>query len=154
VINSNNRLMFAFMLAVLGAVWGCSPSSANQHIPNVKAREQSSRSIEFLSNDRNYRVVITPSCGRIDANSPFDLRVSLRAISDIRDTLIADSISFDAEMPQHYHGMNSEPHITRASDDSWDVNGIVLHMKGSWQLYVDISAAGLVERAQYELVAN
>lgn len=62
----------------------------------------------------------------------------------LRDAILV----IDAGMPEHNHGMNRNPRITRNDDGSYTAAGMLFHMPGRWALYFDITRSGLVERAE------
>lgn len=47
-------------------------------------------------------------------------------------------INVDAVMPAHQHGMNYVPVLTDAGGGAYEVDGLVFHMSGTWELRVDI----------------
>jgi hypothetical protein len=61
------------------------------------------------------------------------------------------ALSVDAAMPEHGHGMNRVPKVTRGAEERFDVAGMLLHMPGRWELYFDITRGALTERAQVEV---
>ena len=52
----------------------------------------------------------------------------------------------DATMPEHRHGMNYRPSVTRLGDGRWRVEGLMLHMPGRWELRLDVQAGGATEQ--------
>jgi hypothetical protein len=48
----------------------------------------------------------------------------------------------DATMPEHRHGMNYRPSVTRLGDGRWRVEGLMFHMPGRWELRLDVQAGG------------
>jgi DNA-binding beta-propeller fold protein YncE len=102
----------------------------------------------IVSNDGSYLVEFRTRPDTIPINDMFsiDVRVS-RAASG--EAMPADyDLSVDAGMPEHLHGMNTEPKIQHNSDGTFTVRGMQFHMAGYWELYFDISAGGISERAQ------
>ncbi len=57
------------------------------------------------------------------------------------------SIKVDADMPSHGHGINTEPEITKISDGKYEVKGLLFHMGGDWELYIDLIEDGIPDRA-------
>lgn len=72
---------------------------------------------------------------RVDAaqlSQPFSLRVTVcgpRMPSDLQ---------VDAVMPAHQHGMNYTPVVTKLGDGTFDVQGMLFHMPGHWEVRFDI----------------
>lgn len=60
------------------------------------------------------------------------------------------TIEVDAVMPEHGHGMNTRP----SGDwhgDAYVADGLLFHMPGKWQLWVDVTRQGRRERARFDL---
>lgn len=64
----------------------------------------------------------------------------------------AAQLRVDGGMPSHRHGMNTEPVVTPLGAGRFDVKGLLLHMLGRWELYFDVTDAGVTERAQLDVV--
>ena len=45
-----------------------------------------------------------------------------------------DRIVFDATMPAHRHGMNYQPRIMDVGDGVYQIDGLLFHMPGTWQI--------------------
>jgi len=59
-------------------------------------------------------------------------------------------VSVNADMPSHGHGINTEPEWSKLEDGSWQVDGMLFHMPGAWELYFDvIGSDGAEERIVY-----
>lgn len=43
-------------------------------------------------------------------------------------------VKLDATMPEHGHGMMTEPKVTALGSGKWRVDGMKLHMQGKWVL--------------------
>ena len=41
--------------------------------------------------------------------------------------------------------------VTRGNGNSWKAEGLLFHMSGHWELYVDITQGGSTERAQMDV---
>ena len=68
-----------------------------------------------------------------------------------REVVPWTTLGVDADMPEHLHGMNRVPRVSRQADGSFLVEGMLFHMPGRWNLYFDVHEAAIVERAQLEL---
>lgn len=66
---------------------------------------------------------------------PFVLRVTLCPAD-------AQLLKVDATMPDHRHGMNYLPSLTPLGNGQWQVNGMVWHMAGRWELRLQTQLAG------------
>lgn len=66
-------------------------------------------------------------CGRVGAPAP-------------------DLVRLDAWMPEHGHGMNYAPLLSREADGSWRADGMVFHMAGRWEITFDVGSHSRTER--------
>lgn len=71
----------------------------------------------------------------IPAFEPFALRV---LVCPAEATLLA----VDATMPAHRHGMNYRPSLKPLGGGVWRVEGLLFHMRGAWELRLDLRHAG------------
>lgn len=62
-------------------------------------------------------------------------------------------VRVDATMPEHRHGMNYRPSVTRLGDGRWRVEGLMFHMPGRWELRLDVQSAGGSERLLDTIIA-
>ena len=51
----------------------------------------------------------------------------------------------DATMPEHRHGMNYKPSLKALGDGRWQVEGLLWHMAGRWELRWDVQLEGTTE---------
>ena len=108
--------------------------------------------ISTLSNDGTYRVVYrTLGDGPIERGETFALEVWVLDPAGERSLTDVD-LHADAAMPQHGHGMNREPGVSTQDDGSFEVEGMLFHMVGRWELYLDVTRGPLTERAQFEVM--
>lgn len=85
-------------------------------------------------------------------NEPFDLTVEVRLGCGRASEPAEDAdLLVSGLMPEHRHGMNSEPRTRRAGPGRFQVAGALLHMPGLWELHFDITQKGVLERAQLAL---
>ena len=98
------------------------------------------------SNAGTYAVTIQTVPAEVPLNAPFELRV---AVSPAAPDL---AVEVDARMPEHFHGMNTAPKVTRAADGTFRAEGLLFHMPGLWELHVDITRGARTERAQVDVV--
>lgn len=54
----------------------------------------------------------------------------------------AELLAVDATMPAHRHGMNYRPSLQPLGDGRWRVEGLLFHMRGAWELRLDLRVAG------------
>lgn len=61
------------------------------------------------------------------------------------------NVEVSARMPQHSHGMNTRPEI-KLQKNNVLVKGLYFHMKGRWELAVDLQTGNSTERAINQVV--
>ncbi|MBM3990293.1 MAG: hypothetical protein FJ298_04715 [Planctomycetes bacterium] len=87
-----------------------------------------------------------PLCAMTDNESlRFEVRV---ADARTRRSALDVMLAIDAAMPEHGHGMNRVPRITRLGEGHFLVEGMYFHMTGRWELYFDVTRGALTERTQ------
>lgn len=68
----------------------------------------------------------------IPLSQPFSMEIKFCDDADIQ------SVSVDAIMPAHQHGMNYTPVIVDLGDGSFRVDGMLFHMLGVWEIQVGL----------------
>ena len=68
-------------------------------------------------------------------NKVFSLNILFRSA---RKKIKIKSLSFDARMPVHRHGMVTLPKATMLSEDSFLIEGVKLHMMGTWEFTIKV----------------
>ena len=97
----------------------------------------------------NYVVVLRTTPSPIPLNQPFEARITVEPRVKPSGPLAVD---VDARMPEHFHGMNLVARTTAQPDGTFRTEGLLFHMPGRWELYVDIAEGGRTERAQTEVI--
>jgi hypothetical protein len=94
-----------------------------------------------------YRTLPDP----IEPREPFVIEAELFADAACT-TRLADvppaTLTFDAAMPHHGHGMNVRPTSTSLGGGRYRITGILFHMPGRWEMFFDRTVDGVTERAQ------
>ncbi len=123
------------------------PSSA----PAAPSSKPASAALEGLSNQETYfvRVEATPSV--IPQNDLFSLKVWVADAATPTAPARDVTVVVDAGMPEHQHGMNTAPQLTATAEGWYDVEGMMFHMPGFWEIYVDVTRGGVTERAQFRV---
>lgn len=103
----------------------------------------------IASNGGTYGVRTSPAAIEFPDNEAFRFEVWITATDASKPTLENLSLSVDAAMPQHGHGMNRVPRVSRLEPGHFLVEGMYFHMTGKWELYLDITEKALTERAQF-----
>jgi hypothetical protein len=58
----------------------------------------------------------------------------------------AAAVAVDADMPSHGHGMITQPVVTKIDAMHYRVDGMMLHMPGYWEIYIDVTRDGNCQR--------
>ena len=61
------------------------------------------------------------------------------------------SIKVDGGMPAHNHGLPTRPVASELGKGDYLVEGIKFSMTGRWEIWFEISSAGIIERKKVEL---
>lgn len=80
---------------------------------------------------------------------PFRLRVEVRRAPDGPAAEAVVQVFADAAMPHHGHGMNLVPRTRPLGEGRYEIDGMLFHMDGRWELFIDIEDRGVLERAQW-----
>lgn len=107
----------------------------------------------LVSNDQRYRVSYRTRPTSIPLHDLFQMDVLLR---DAGGAPLGPEVELrvDAAMPEHEHGMNTQPVARRLEQGLYRVEGMLFHMPGNWELYFDIRRGGVTERAQHSIVVE
>ena len=96
----------------------------------------------LTAGELSFTLVSDPSM--MPLNSLFSLTVS---VSDADGNPVEGTLTFDATMPDHGHGMNVQPTVSSSVAGDYLIEGINLHMPGSWKLDFRIDVDGSVTEA-------
>lgn len=101
----------------------------------------------------NYHVVCTPSVQPVPVNELFELEVRVYTDAALSQPASNVAVGVDADMPAHRHGMTLMPRVApmRASPGAFRATGMLLHMPGEWEIYIDVRETGRTERAKFEI---
>jgi hypothetical protein len=114
--------------------------------------------IHVCSNGGRYGVTLTATPQPIPTDDYAALEIEVRegcADGGTPDALSAStdiSLGLDAWMPEHAHGMNTRAHVEARPEGGFLASGLLFHMPGRWQLFVDVTRSGVLERAQIDFV--
>ena len=62
------------------------------------------------------------------------------------------TLTVDAHMPDHRHGMNYKPSITRLSSGGWRAEGLLFHMPGKWELIFGVGGEWGLQRLRHTFI--
>jgi hypothetical protein len=100
----------------------------------------------FTSNDGSWQLQVEPPLADCALNEPcsFAVRVERADAAQVRRL----RLEVDAAMPDHRHGLNARPQVSGNARDGFQVEGLLLHMPGYWEIYFDLTEGPVTERAQ------
>ena len=64
------------------------------------------------------------------------------------------SVSVDAHMPEHRHGMNYKTTVTRLPSGAWRAEGLLFHMPGKWEIVLGIGGERGVRRVTHTILVS
>jgi len=104
------------------------------------------------SGDYTVRILELPQ--PIPSNQIFVLSLEVVPTAGFSDQPLR--VRADAGMPQHGHGLVVNPTVQRAHDQPgrFDVHGMMLHMSGAWEVYIDIFEGPYSERVTFHVRAQ
>jgi hypothetical protein len=103
---------------------------------------------EVASNGGGYLLRVGSSVEPLPENEEFALSVWVFDPARPDEPLGDVALAADAGMPEHGHGMNRVPRVERRADGGFQVEGMLFHMGGSWELYLDVTRGAITERTQ------
>lgn len=88
--------------------------------------------------------------GDIPFNEPFKITAMVHDGVDHSFMYTDKDLFVDATMPAHDHGMDTTPEITKTGG-LFQVDGMLFHMAGDWELVFAVSDGETVERAVFTI---
>jgi len=109
---------------------------------------------EARSPSGDYLVRIVELPDPVPSNRIFPLRIEVQVPEGSDTSRI--SIRADAAMPHHGHGMTVRPvaHPVESVPGVFAVAGMMFHMPGEWELYIDITDGPYTERVIFHAWAK
>jgi hypothetical protein len=99
--------------------------------------------------DSAYFVRCTPRPRPIPVNQIFSMEVGVFRDARLTRPASAVRVHADADMPEHGHGMTLAPRVARIGDGTFRVEGMLMHMPGAWEIYIDVEDDGRTSRATF-----
>ncbi len=91
---------------------------------------------EAASPDGTYRLAWRTPNGEIPKNEEFTLELLLERKGEPAS---GAALSVRGWMPDHQHGMARQPRVSELGGGRYRVDGMLLHMRGHWQLFFDVT---------------
>lgn len=104
----------------------------------------------IVSEGGEFAITLATSPNPIRLNEPFELTVMIRSLAPDGRGLV--SVTIDAEMPAHRHGMNTRPQREQLGEDRYLFRGLLFHMAGEWEVVIDAAQGRLRDRGIARLV--
>jgi len=101
------------------------------------------------SNGGLYYVAYLLPGGEVPLNEEFSIELRIVDAASRSSVVEGAEVAVDARMPDHGHGMKQSARVVRREDGSFLVEGLLFHMPGYWEVYVDVSRGAVTERAQF-----
>jgi cytochrome c peroxidase len=114
------RLAAALGLALAAEAWACTPALEGTRLESP-------------------RFVVVYKNNSIGVGKHFSLDVAACAKPGVPEP---ESLKVDAHMPEHRHGMNYAPSVTKTGPGRWRAEGLMFHMPGKWEFVFELRTAG------------
>ncbi|NTU83210.1 MAG: FixH family protein [Chloroflexales bacterium] len=106
-----------------------------------------------LSNGGAYRVSYEPRHGPIAVNQIHAWTIHVETADG--QPIEGATIAVDGDMPQHGHGLPTEPQVTQdLGGGDYLVEGLKFHMPGWWVVDYTITAGGQTDTVRFNLLLN
>ncbi|MBK8269941.1 MAG: FixH family protein [Planctomycetes bacterium] len=144
-------------MAILISIAGCGQPKASGTSQTARSQEGASPSkspgepVKLFDAEKTYRIEFSPDPSPIGTSAPFSLHVNVTRASTGEPVGEEASLVVDAAMPEHRHGMNTQPRVSRVGRGQFDVEGMLLHMPGRWEIYFDVTEGAVTRRATLQL---
>lgn len=115
------------------------PAHQNFRIDKVQRQQRLQ-----VSDKKSFKLSYTPTPDPIPLNSFFRLKLLLQ--DPQTRVLTGAKLSVSATMPEHNHGMNVKPKVKALGQGLYEVQGLLFHMAGYWEIVVDIELGGKHEK--------
>jgi hypothetical protein len=105
------------------------------------------------SRGSTYLVIWRPLSGSIPKNEHFELEVRVyKKSGNEYDPLPGCRLAFSGWMPDHGHGMIRRPAAVEEAEGKYRVRGMLFHMGGHWQFFIDVIEGAHSERAEFDIL--
>jgi hypothetical protein len=96
-----------------------------------------------------FHVTVAAEPDPIPLSKMFALTIGVYLAGDRAQAVSGTTVAVDARMPAHNHGTNLQARVARVGDGRFRAEGLLFHMPGTWELYVDVTRAAETERATF-----
>ena len=103
---------------------------------------------EVTGNDGPYRLRYQTRPGDCEVGGLCEMRVEVQRADGAP---VSETLTVDARMPEHGHGMNREPVDERAPEGGFEAPNPLFHMPGYWEAYLARPRGPVTARAQFPM---
>jgi hypothetical protein len=107
----------------------------------------------ITSKSGRYSIEFSPSMTDMPLNHYFDIDVLVTGITQqpLSHTV---RLTFDAGMKAHNHGLNVKPIITSQGNGKFKIEGVLLHMSGTWFLRFNLFRGVMSDHAEFDVLVD
>ncbi len=149
ITTGTHLLAFLCILITVGAT-GCKKAQETA-VPPATPAAASTWPATRKTERGNFTVTVQPAGGAITLNKHFSLSVILTPDAGAS---VPTSVSVNADMPGHGHGMNTAPETIHEEGQRYRADGMLFHMAGDWSIMVEITAGAKIERAFFPITVE
>ncbi|MEM6673933.1 MAG: FixH family protein [Planctomycetota bacterium] len=142
------------LLALAGlASAGCGSSTTDEPKAARESDRPDDRALAFdaprsvASRDGQVSFAWEPVGGRILVNEHFEVDVRIARSDAAATPITGAAVTMDFYMPDHGHGMLTQPQVEEVEDGLYRVRGLLLHMGGHWTVALNATVHGLASTA-------
>ena len=145
--------ILVLLVALASAACTAAPPQQKPQPPADPAAEPAPEAeLQFATSPKGaFTAAWRPVGGAIPVNELFEIEVLLFEGSSRDKPLTGATILASAWMPEHMHGMSRRPRTEETAPGRYLVRGMMLHMEGFWQLFLDVTAGKIAERVEFTL---
>ena len=149
VLTSRSKSTIKILQALIGAIClflasGCDTKEAAQQTPSTDLKKVRT----VTTSEGNFRVSYSPQPDPIPLNEHFGALITIEPLTGVNPP---QQVIVDANMPAHGHGINTIPTLKVIDAERFSVEGLLFHMKGDWELTVDVVDGPIKERASFPI---
>lgn len=96
-----------------------------------------------------FYVMYSPDADPIPFNEPFSMYWMVHDGADHSQMLLDAELGLAVTMPEHGHGMNTTPVVTRDQFGGFQVDGFLFHMRGWWAIEATATEGGVTDSTTF-----
>lgn len=150
-MNQKTKFITLTIAAViaLGAFTACAPVMSMLH-PGVKKPAQSEFGLGPRTSSKGYYVAVLHPSSELRPRRLQTIEVSVRDTAG--NPVDGAQITIDGGMPQHGHGLPTQPRVTRNDGDgSYVIEGVRFNMGGWWEFKLAINGRAGADTVTFNL---